>query len=76
MDPKPPEQDIFTGDFDVMHAFIYDPGTPFTNNPTLPGIPTTNRHVQLSLSSLDRFTQTLPAVKYKGPRWPTTHSSV
>ncbi len=47
---------------DLMHTFIYDPGTPF--NPaavdTNPGIPTTNHHVQLSYADFSRFNEVTP----------------
>jgi hypothetical protein len=52
IDPKPPEQDIWGSDYDVMHASVYNPGNS--------AIPDTNRHVKLTLSSLDRLTQTSP----------------
>ena len=48
---------------DLMHTFIYEPGTPF--NPaavdTNPGIPTTNHHVQLSYGDFSRFNEVTPA---------------
>jgi hypothetical protein len=58
MDPKP--LDTFA---DLMRTYVYDPGTPFDpgQEATDPGIPATNRHVQLSYASFDRFTQTTPA---------------
>ncbi|MEN6449039.1 MAG: PEP-CTERM sorting domain-containing protein [Thermoguttaceae bacterium] len=49
IDPKPSESLS-----DVMQATIYNPGSS--------AIPTTNRHVKLSLPTFDRFTQTSPAV--------------
>jgi hypothetical protein len=56
-DPKP--VDTF---LDTMRTYIYNAGTPF--NPSTadsqPGIPTTNRHVELSYASFDRFTETTP----------------
>ena len=55
----------------TMHTFLYNPGTPY--NPaaidTNPGIPvpttgstphTTTRHIQLSMASFNRFTETTP----------------
>ena len=58
IDPKP--LDTF---FDLLRTYVYDPGTPFDvgQADTNPGIPATNRHVQLSYASFDRFTQTTPA---------------
>ncbi|MFQ5936321.1 MAG: CFI-box-CTERM domain-containing protein [Acidiferrobacterales bacterium] len=58
MDPKP--VDTF---LDLMRTYVYDPGTPFDSGQqtTNPGIPPTNRHVQLSYPEFDRFTQTTPA---------------
>ncbi len=58
MDPKP--VDTFA---DLMRTYVYDPGTPFdpAQADSNPGIPATNRHVQLSYAAFDRFTQTTPA---------------
>jgi hypothetical protein len=57
MDPKPLDALI-----DVMHTYVYDPGTAF--NPAAaesdPGIPSTNRTVDLSFGSFDRFTRLTP----------------
>jgi hypothetical protein len=50
LDPKPLERDI--DEIDVIHTYVYNPGDS--------NIPTTNRHVKLTFSTLDRFTQTLP----------------
>ncbi|MGD9721840.1 MAG: PEP-CTERM sorting domain-containing protein [Pirellulales bacterium] len=57
MDPKP-LNDLS----DLMHTFIYNPGTPFNSElaDTDPGIPSTSHHVQLSYGDFDRFTQTTP----------------
>jgi hypothetical protein len=70
MDPKP----LNTGDIfslDLMHTYIYNPGTPF--NPltadTNPGIPSTSHHVSLSYANFDQFTSTTPA----GATPPTTN---
>lgn len=57
MDPKP--LDTLT---DFMHTYVYNPGTVF--NPAAaesdPGIPPTNRTIDLSFGSFDRFTQLTP----------------
>ncbi len=47
---------------DLMHTFIYDPGTPFNPNTTDtdPGIPTTSHQVKLSYGDFGRFTETTP----------------
>jgi len=47
---------------DLMHTFIYDPGTPFNPNTTAtnPGIPTTSHQVKLSYGDFGRFTETTP----------------
>lgn len=47
---------------DLMHTFIYDPGTPFNPNAadTNPGIPTTSHQVKLSYGDFGRFTETTP----------------
>jgi hypothetical protein len=50
IDPKPPES---LETLDVINTCVYSRGSS--------NIPTTNRHVKLTLSSLDRFTQTLPS---------------
>lgn len=62
IDPKPVDAIAETGDFglgDTLRTYVYNPGTLF--NPAdpanEPGIPATNRHVQLSYASFDRFTQ-------------------
>lgn len=62
MDPKPLDG-IALGIFDLMRTYVYDPGTPFVPGQadTDPGIPATNRHVQLRYASFERFTQTTPA---------------
>lgn len=58
MDPRPLE-DFWN--LDLMHTYICDPGAPFTSwSSASPGIPTTNRHVQLSYASFERFTEVLP----------------
>ncbi len=58
MDPRPLE-DFWN--LDLMHTYVYDPGTPFTpGNTASPGIPTTNRHVRLSYGAFDRFTTVEP----------------
>jgi hypothetical protein len=53
IDPKPGN-----GGLTFQQSYIYEPGTPF--NPataaTNPGIPTTNRQVELSYGDFDRFT--------------------
>ena len=56
-----------------IHTYVYDPGTPY--NPaelkTNPGIPTTNRHVDLSYGDFSRFTTVTPS----GSEGPTlTHN--
>jgi hypothetical protein len=63
MDPKP--LDTF---LDLMRTYVYDPGTPFDAGQaeSNPGIPATNRHVQLHYASFERFTQTTP-VGAEGP---------
>jgi len=43
---------------DTIHAHVYDPLVP---PETGPGIPTVDLHVELTLASFDRFTQTTPA---------------
>ncbi len=65
MDPKPLDAYVTTGDTDSlasMNNYIYNPRTPF--NPATadsePGIPPTNRHIRLSYSNLNRFTQVTP----------------
>jgi len=57
-DPKP--VDTF---LDTMRTYVYNPGTPFSAAAadTNPGIPSVNRHVDLSYAAFDRFTQTTPA---------------
>lgn len=57
MDPRP--LDTF---LDTMRTYLYDQGTPFQSatEDSNPGIPLTNRHVQLSYGSFDRFTQLTP----------------
>ena len=57
MDPKP--LDTFA---DTMRTYVYDPGEGFhsTTAGSNPGIPTTNRHLQLSYANFDRFTKTTP----------------
>jgi hypothetical protein len=69
MDPKP--LDGFPDVLDLMRTYVYDPGTPFNAGQveTNPGIPATNRHVQLSYADFERFTQTTPA----GAEGPTLH---
>ena len=58
MDPTPLED---WENLDYMHAFVYNPGTPFTpGNAASPGIPTTNRHIRLSYGSFDRFSEITP----------------
>lgn len=61
MDPKP--LNSFPDVLDLMRTYVYDPGTPFdpAQVDTNPGIPATNRHVQLSYADFERFTQTSPA---------------
>jgi hypothetical protein len=62
MDPKP--VDPFANPIpDVMRTYIYNPGTPFNPNTadTNPGIPSVDRHVDLSYGAFDRFTQVTPA---------------
>ena len=58
MDPKP--LDTF---LDTMRTYVYDPGTPFgsASADSNPGIPATNRHVELSYASFDRFTKIIPS---------------
>ena len=58
MDPKP--LDTFA---DTMRTYVYDPGEAFhsTTTGSNPGIPSTNRHLQLSYANFDRFTKTTPA---------------
>lgn len=55
MDPSP--LDTIEG---IMKTYVYDPGTAFdpVNVEYNPGIPVTNRHVELSLVDFSRFTQT------------------
>jgi hypothetical protein len=57
MDPKPLD-DLS----DLMHTYIYNPGTDF--NPAAaesdPGIPPTNRTIDLSFGSFERFTRLTP----------------
>ena len=62
MDPKPLDDFVLLGIPDLMRTWIYDPGTPFNPGDLAanPGIPPTNRHVQLSYADFDRFTQTTP----------------
>jgi hypothetical protein len=57
MDPKP--VDTFA---DTMRTYVYNPGTPFNAGSAddNPGIPNTNRHVDLSYASFDRFTTVTP----------------
>jgi hypothetical protein len=43
---------------DTIHTYVYDPAVP---PETGPGIPTADLHIELSLKSFDRFTQTTPA---------------
>jgi hypothetical protein len=50
IDPKPPES---LETMDVINTYVYGLGDS--------NIPTTNHHVKLTLSSLDRFTQTQPS---------------
>jgi len=57
MDPKPLED---YANLDLMHTFVYDPGTPYTGNAAAPGIPTTSHHVQLSYGDFERFTTVTP----------------
>jgi hypothetical protein len=62
MDPKPLNSPDLLN-FDFMHTFIYNQGTPFNAAAanTNPGIPTTNHHVALSYGDFSRFSQTTPA---------------
>lgn len=54
MDPKPLDRDTLT----LMNTFIYDPGTPPNpSDPSNPGIPVTNRHIDLSFANFDRFSE-------------------
>jgi hypothetical protein len=43
---------------DTIHTYVYEPGVPPESGP---GIPAVDRHVELTLKSFDRFTQTAPA---------------
>ncbi len=43
-----------------LRTYVYNPGTPFNGSSASPGIPTTNRHVQLTYASFDKFTTTTP----------------
>lgn len=43
-----------------LSTYVYNPGTPFNGSDTSPGIPSTNRHVQLTYASFDKFTVTTP----------------
>jgi hypothetical protein len=72
MDPKPLDG-ILLGILDLMRTYVYDPGTPFDPGQVDvdPGIPATNRHVQLRYASFERFTQTTPV----GAEGPTLHEN-
>jgi hypothetical protein len=58
MDPTP--VDTF---MDTMRTYVYNPGTPFDSAAadTDPGIPQTNRHIQLSYADFTRFTKVTPS---------------
>jgi hypothetical protein len=43
---------------DTIHTYVYDPAVPPESGP---GIPEVDLHVELTLKSFDRFTQTMPA---------------
>ena len=43
---------------DTIHTYVYDPSVPPESGP---GIPATEVHVELTMKSFDRFTQTTPA---------------
>jgi hypothetical protein len=63
MDPKPTDWFSAGELLGTMHTFVYNPGAPF--NPltpeTNPGIPSVDRHIELSYGSFDRFTSISPA---------------
>lgn len=58
MDPKTVNQ--FD---DTMRTYVYNPGTPFSsaNADSNPGIPSVNRHIDLSYGDFKRFTTVTPA---------------
>jgi hypothetical protein len=66
MDPSPVDRVVLGQTDDLndirMHTFVYDPGTQFHSGTTHddPGIPLTNRHIQLSFASFDQFTNVIP----------------
>ena len=48
--------------YDQLHTYLYDPGTSYDPlTPTTdPGIPVTDRHVQMTMVDVSRFTETVP----------------
>ena len=63
VDPKPVDTWLFDPtQIDQLHTYVYTPGEPFNaaSSDTDPGIPVTDRHVQLTLVDVSRFTQTIP----------------
>ena len=63
MDPKPMDAMLLgTGPPNQLHTHLYAPGTAYNPSPypAGPGIPVTDRHVQMTMVDVSRFTQTVP----------------
>jgi hypothetical protein len=63
MDPKPTDWFSAGELLGTINTFLYNPGTPFNpaTQQTNPGIPTVDRHIDLSYGNFERFTSVTPA---------------